>query len=189
MKNFLIVLLGSLFLLSCTQRVPEDVVDNYIPPPQSVVDKQFNFHIVDENLWRSSQPNKESLIRMKEHGLKTIINLRGDEETDLWEKSLSDSLGISYFSKKMDSRFPQEMSYLQEILSIIEDTTNQPVLIHCLGGKDRTGLISAMYKFKYYNIPLEDLKKEMIMYGHDNENYPAIFEALDIFSKNSTPAK
>lgn len=178
---YLIPIVIIFFLISCKENdKPKDVVDNYIPPPLSVVDKQFNFHIVDNNLWRSSQPNSESIKRMKLHGLKSIINLRGDEQTDIWEKKLSDSLGIKYFSKPMDATKEQDLNYLKEILSLIEDENNQPVLIHCLGGKDRTGLIVGMYKLKYSDISMEDLKKEIIMYGHD-EKYESIFQALNIW--------
>lgn len=178
---YLIPIVIIFFLISCKENdKPKDVVDNYIPPPLSVVDKQFNFHIVDNNLWRSSQPNSESIKRMKLHGLKSIINLRGDEQTDIWEKKLSDSLGIKYFSKPMDATKEQDLNYLKEILSLIEDENNQPVLVHCLGGKDRTGLIVGMYKLKYSNISMEDLKKEIIMYGHD-EKYESIFQALNIW--------
>lgn len=169
------------FLLSCKENEkPKDVVDDYIPPPLSVVDKQFNFHLVDKNVWRSSQPNPESIKRMKEHGLKSIINLRGDEQTDIWEKKLSDSLGINYFSKPMDATKEQDLEYLKEILLIVEDENNQPVLIHCLGGKDRTGLIVGMYKLKHTDISMEELRKETIMYGHDKK-YESIFRTLEIW--------
>lgn len=181
MKNALLIFLVIL-LISCTQQVPEDVDEKYIPPPTSVVDKQFNFHIVEPGIWRSSQPNKESLLRMKQHGLKTIINLRGDEETDIWESGLADSLGINYFSKPIDARKKQNLDYLKEILSIVEDTTNQPVLIHCLGGKDRTGLIVGMYKLKYTNLTFSQIKKEIIMYGHDQKDLPEIFKSLKTFA-------
>jgi len=181
MESILILILIFFFLISCKENdKPKDVVDDYIPPPLSVVDKQFNFHIVDKNLWRSSQPNSESIKRMKEHGLKSIINLRGDEQTDIWEKKLSDSLGIKYFSKPMDATKEQNLDYLREILSIIENENNHPVLVHCLGGKDRTGLIVGMYKLKHTDISMEDLKKEIIMYGHD-EKYESIFRTLEIW--------
>lgn len=180
-SHLLFLILIIFFLISCKENdKPKDVVDDYIPPPLSVVDKQFNFHIVDNNLWRSSQPNSESIKRMKLHGLKSIINLRGDEQTDIWEKKLADSLGIKYFSKPMDATKDQDLDYLKEILSLIEDEYNQPVLVHCLGGKDRTGLIVGMYKLKHTDISMEELLKETIMYGHD-EKYSRIFQTLKIW--------
>ncbi len=184
-KVIIILLLLSFLLINCTKQVPEadDVVEDYVPPATSVVDKQFNFHIVDGGVWRSSQPNSESITRMKRHGLKTILNLRGDKKTDNWEGKLADSLGLNYFSRPIDSREKQDLNYLKEILSIVEDTTNQPVLIHCLGGKDRTGLITGMYKLKHTNIPLAQIKKEIIMYGHDSTNFHEIFNGLDTYNE------
>lgn len=52
MKQLPILLLSMILFFGCTKDVPEDVVDEYIIPPQSVVDKQFNFHLVDSNVWR-----------------------------------------------------------------------------------------------------------------------------------------
>jgi protein tyrosine/serine phosphatase len=182
MKHSFILIFTILIFLACTRQVPEDVDEKYIPPAASVVDKQFNFHIAASGIWRSSQPNKESIIRMRGHGLKSIINLRGDKETDNWESKLSDSLGINYFSRPIDSREKQDLDYLKGILALAEDSTNQPALIHCLGGKDRTGLIVGMYKLKYSTLPLSEIKKEMIMYGHDNEELPEIFNSLEAYA-------
>ncbi len=126
---------------------------------------------------------------MREHGLRSIINLRGDDETDLWEGKLADSLGINYYSKPLDAREKQDPNYLIEILSLIEENKNQPVLVHCLGGKDRTGLLIGMYKLKHTDATLEQIKQEMIMYGHDSENYNEIFAALEQFQNELTKTK
>lgn len=120
---------------------------------------------------------------MKAHGLKSIINLRGDEETDLWESKLANSLEINYYSKTLDAREKQDLDYLEEILSIVENSENQPVLLHCLGGKDRTGLIIGMYKLKNTDICFENLQKEMIMYGYDIDNYTEVISALKEYQR------
>lgn len=150
----------------------------YIPPETSVVDQQFNFHITAPGVWRSSQPNKTSLEKMKMHGLKTIINLRGDEETNNWEKEFSDSLGLQYFNEPLDARDEFNTEQVQRILDIVADTANQPVLIHCLGGKDRTGLITGIYKTHYLGENFDDVIKETIMFGHDAENYPEVLKTI-----------
>lgn len=189
MKKIFLISMLILLLSACTKEIPEKQEDQYIPPPTSIVDKQFNFHVVDSGVWRSSQPNRESIIRMREHGLHSIINLRGDDETDLWEGKFADSLGINYYSKPLDATKKQDLNYLIEILSLIEENMNQPVLVHCLGGKDRTGLLIGMYKLKHTDATLEQIKQEMIMYGHDSENYNEIFAALEQFQNELTKTK
>jgi protein tyrosine/serine phosphatase len=164
-----------LVLSSCT----ENKQYQYIPPTTSVVDKQFNFHIVDDGVWRSSQPNAESIARMKIHGLKTVVNLRGDSSNHVWESRIVDSLGLNYVNFPMDGKAKQDTLYLREVLAFVQDENNQPLLLHCLGGKDRTGIISALYKLEKFNTPIESLKREMIMFGHDAEEMPALLKVVE----------
>ncbi|MBT8379113.1 MAG: tyrosine-protein phosphatase [Ignavibacteria bacterium] len=173
MNKITIIILLALFVLSCKSTKDEP---NYISPETSVSDKQFNFHIVDDGIWRSAQPSTESIAVMKKHGLKTIINLRGSEENHLWESRISDSLGIQYFYIPMDGREDPDTADLNEILKIIEDERNQPVMYHCLGGKDRTGIVTAVYRLKNSEVEFEEVHKEMLMYGYNEEEFPHLAE-------------
>lgn len=151
----------------------------YIPPATSVVDRQFNFHVVDKNVWRCSQPSPEAITLLKtNYGLKTILNLRGVNEAEDSEAQLADSLGLNYISFPMDSRYPQNQDSLQMVLKIVNDSTNYPILIHCLGGKDRTGLVVALYKLEKYHTPKADLITEILMYGQDSTSFPLIIKEL-----------
>ena len=172
-KLLLIILISA--FAGCAESEEESI---YIPPETSVVDKQFNFHVVDKGVWRSSQPNPESIGRMKSHGLKSILNLRGDSSTDEWERRIADSLGIDYFNYPMDATQIQDSVYISKILAVISDSSNQPILVHCLGGKDRTGLMIGLYKKEILKLPLDEIEEEMIMYGHDADNYPEVINAL-----------
>ena len=147
-------------------------------PETSVVHKQFNFHIVSPGVWRSSQPNEESINRMKEHGLKTIINLRRDELVNRWERELAAKFSINYYNFPMSAGIKQDKKKLLEILRIINEPSNQPVLIHCHAGKDRTGLVSSLYKLKFTNAKFDDVHKEMLMYGYDEESFSEIIKTV-----------
>ena len=171
------------FVLLISGCVDKSQKQKYIPPATSVVDKQFNFHIIDSALWRSAQPNSESLKRMKHFGLNTVINLRGDSITNEWEKKIADSLSLNYYNFPLDSRKEQNSDEINLILNIINQKKNQPVLIHCLGGKDRTGLISALYELQKGNKILNEIHKEMLMYGYNEEKYPKNFRFIKSWAK------
>ena len=115
------------------------------------------------------------LFRSK-HGLKTIINLRGSEENHLWESRICDSLGIQYFHISLDGREIPDTADLNKILRIIENTQNQPIMYHCLGGKDRTGIVTAIYHLKNSDVGFEEVHKEMLMYGYNEEEFPHLTE-------------
>jgi len=162
------------FVLGCELRKEE--ANTYIPPETSVSDKQFNFHIVDNGIWRSAQPSIESIAVMKKHGLKTIINLRGSEENHLWERRICDSLGIQYFHYPMDGREVPDTARLNKILKVIENQQNQPIMFHCLGGKDRTGIVTAIYRLKNSDVEFEEVHKEMLMYGYNEKEFSHLAE-------------
>ena len=178
LDRLLIIFFTAVLLFSCSKKD-----DEYIPPAASVVDKQFNFHIVTPGFWRSSQPNEYSLKRMKMHGLKTIINLRGSKEADVWEHGISDSLGINYFNFPIDARKKPDVKLVEKILTIINDTSNQPVLVHCLGGKDRTGLIAGAYEMQFLDADFTDVREETVMFGHDSEKYPYVLKTIENWKK------
>ena len=173
MKKIITIIFLVFFLVGCESR---EEANTYIPPETSVSDKQFNFHIVDDGIWRSAQPCVESISVMQKHGLKTIINLRGSEENHLWESRICDSLGIQYFHMPMDGREVPDTADLNNILRIIENQQNQPVMYHCLGGKDRTGIVTAIYRLKNSDVSFEEVHKEMLMYGYNEEEFPQLSE-------------
>jgi len=173
MKKIIAIIFFIYFIFGCE---PREEANTYIPPKTSVSDKQFNFHIVDNDIWRSAQPSIESIAAMKKHGLKTIINLRGSEENHLWESRICDSLGIQYFHLPMDGREVPDTADLNDILRIIENQQNQPIMYHCLGGKDRTGIVTAIYRLKNSDIDFEEVHKEMLMYGYNEEEFPHLTE-------------
>ena len=174
MKKLIIIIFLVYLLVGCKSGEKEANV--YIPPETSVSDKQFNFHIVDDGIWRSAQPSVESINVMKKHGLKTIINLRGNEDNHLWESRICDSLGIQYFHIPMDGREVPDTVDLNKILRVIENQQNQPLMFHCLGGKDRTGIVTAIYRLKNSDIEFEEVHKEMLMYGYNEEEFPHLAE-------------
>ena len=160
----------------------------YFSPSTSVVHKQFNFHVVAPGFWRSAMLNKESVKRMRAHGLKTIINLRMKGKSSDWEKELAEHYEINYYHFPMDAHIKQESQVLEDILGILENPAKQPVLVHCGAGKDRTSLISALYRLKFSDWRLEDIHKEMLMYGYDEGSFPLIFETVKEWNEKRMPA-
>jgi len=177
---FSIIWLWSAFITTCEKPKSDNI---YIPAITSIVDKQFNFHVVAPGVWRSAQPNRESLIRMANHGLKTIINLRGEADTDRWERAIADSLGLLYFNIHLDARNPQNPDDIEQILAIMHNPGHQPVLLHCLGGKDRTGMLSAIYQIRYLGSNFEDAYREMLMFGYHKKDYPEVLQTVKLLTK------
>lgn len=99
--------------------------------------------------YRSAQPTPAVLESMVEvYGIRTVINLRGPNAGKIWydlEKSACDQLGITLLDFPMSAGSLPRPELLADILNALK-TAEYPILIHCQGGADRSGAISAIYR-------------------------------------------
>ncbi|MBS0231861.1 MAG: tyrosine-protein phosphatase [Proteobacteria bacterium] len=108
-----------------------------------------NFHtVVAGEFYRSGQLSATQIARYAhEYGLKTIINLRGERARRPWyqaEVREANQLGISHVDFEMSAR--RELTMMQaDALVVLMKRAKKPLLIHCEGGADRSGLASALY--------------------------------------------
>ena len=117
---------------------------------------RHNFHSVSEGrVYRSAQMNGDLLAEtIREHGIKTVVNLRGDNGAADWyqaEINTARQLGVRHFDFETVSA-SREVSNedMEKILATIEHAP-KPLLIHCKNGADRTGLIGARFTFTASN--------------------------------------
>ncbi len=105
-----------------------------------------NFHKVNERLYRGAQPKLGGIERLARLGIKTVINLRGEDERARKEEAEARRAGLRYFSVPMGRWGRPTNEQVESVLSIINAEENQPVFIHCKRGSDRTGIIIAVYR-------------------------------------------
>lgn len=99
-----------------------------------------------DKVFISGQPNKETLEALSKKGVKTVINLRRDEEmskVDFDEKSVAESLGMTYVRVPMSTSLPKEDG-VKTILDTLGKSKESPVLLHCASGI-RAGAMWALY--------------------------------------------
>jgi len=130
-----------------------------------------NFHeVLAGELYRSNQPSAEQLaLYVKQHSIKTVINLRGENDGSTWYKdevSESKALGVHHVDFAMSARETLSMDKAEALVEIMR-TSPKPILIHCRSGSDRTGLASAIYLGKIAGVDPETAEKQLsIRYGH-----------------------
>jgi protein tyrosine/serine phosphatase len=119
-----------------------------------------NLHQVNSQLYRGAQPRAGGLPRLKALGVKTIVNLRGEDAQTQAESTEARKLGLSYYSVSMPEFSGPKEKDVQRVLDIINAHENQPVFVHCRRGKDRTGTIIALYRISHDGWNAADAKKE-----------------------------
>ncbi|WP_372519686.1 dual specificity protein phosphatase family protein [Candidatus Ruminimicrobiellum ovillum] len=130
-----------------------------------------NFHVVTKNeAYRSGQLDKNLLkYYVKKYGIKSVINLRGAEPGKDWyddEIEVCSKYGINHYD--LDMAMDKEPTDEQiKILIGFFKTAPRPVFIHCLGGSDRTGLASTLWKIVIDKQDKKTAAKHMLFYyGH-----------------------
>ena len=124
-----------------------------------------NFHQVNEHLSRGAQPLKNGLQRLAALRIKTIINLRGADEGTRAEETEARAAGLRYFNVPMRDLSRPTDEQVERVLSIINDSQNWPVFVHCNHGRDRTGVIIACYRISHDGWTSEKAKAEAKHYG------------------------
>lgn len=125
-----------------------------------------NFGKVNENYYRGSQPNQDEFAQLKRLGIKTVIDLREDyKKTE--ETSVRD-LGMNYVRIPLKTRIAATEEQWKFFLGLVNDPTNQPVYVHCKGGRHRTGAMTAIYRITHDGWTADQAYEEMKDYDFEN---------------------
>jgi protein tyrosine/serine phosphatase len=108
-----------------------------------------NFHKVSDTLYRGAQPLGGGVKKLASLGIKTVINLRGEDDLSRQEKKDAEAEGLHYFSISMAGLSAPSDEQVARVMSIIDNPESQPVFIHCKRGSDRTGTIAAVYRIAH----------------------------------------
>lgn len=139
------------------------------------------YQVVREGvLYRCAQPTELSLwYFVKCKGVKTVINTREaddrlrhgivdpGEPSGRIESDYVASLGARNYHWKVYSQsgwpWPDPWM-LEEFIKLMDDPANHPVLIHCMGGRHRTGTLAALFRLEYDRWPVERALEEMFSF-------------------------
>jgi protein tyrosine/serine phosphatase len=91
--------------------------------------------------------------------------LRGDDPEARPEKvNLRDLVkeeGLAHETFRLSARSAPTDDELVAIFKVLLDDSKKPILLHCLGGSDRTGIVAALYAIEFRGASKEEAKKVM----------------------------
>lgn len=138
----MVALLILISVLSCAVRAVPRRAGCLIDAPHIRID---NFGCVNAKYYRGSDPNHEEYAQLAAFGIRTIIDLRG-EDVDVSDGPLVRRLGMKYVHIPMSTHDPPTRAVIEQFLQHVEAPENQPVYVHCVGGRHRTGVMTAVYR-------------------------------------------
>ena len=140
----------------------------------------MNFYRLNQDVFRSRQPNRAAFEALEKMGIQSVLNLR----TSFADKKLIKGLSFHYYQVPMSpDRITTEQ--LVEALKVLKDAP-KPILVHCVHGADRTGAVIAMYRIIFEGWTKQEALDEMIKGGyrfHDVYlNIPRLIREVEIDS-------
>jgi uncharacterized protein (TIGR01244 family) len=122
-----------------------------------------NFGQIGPTYYRGAQPKGRDYADLAALGIKTLINLTSDDG-DASEPTMTERAGMRYVHIPMTTRLAPTPSQLEQFLSIVTAPANQPVYVHCVGGRHRTGVMTAVYRMTHDGWSSEQAFAEMKRY-------------------------
>ena len=118
-----------------------------------------NFGKMDGRFYRGAQPDESDYKDLKALGIQTVIDLT-DHPTS-YEKRDVEVLGMRYVSIPMsDSSYPKE-EQINTFLKLAGDPATGKFFVHCAGGRHRTGVMGAVYRFNVNHWNFDQVYAEM----------------------------
>lgn len=122
-----------------------------------------NFGRVDANFYRGAQPKDRDYADLAALGVKTLINLTSTDR-DVNEEALAAKAGLKYVQIPMTTRAVPTAADLAAFLKVVSDPASQPIYLHCVGGRHRTGVMTAVYRMTHDGWSADQAFKEMKQY-------------------------
>ncbi len=104
-----------------------------------------NFGQMNERFYRGAQPKEDDFADLAALGVKTVIDLRDKPKS--YEKPAVEAAGMRYVNIPMDDRSYPKAEQIEAFLKLVGDPETGNFYVHCAGGRHRTGVIGAVYRF------------------------------------------
>ena len=118
-----------------------------------------NFGQMDERFYRGAQPKEKDYKDLAALGIKTVIDLT-DSPKD-YEKSTVESLGMRYVNIPIADKTGPNDASVAEFLKLVDDPATGKFYVHCAGGRHRTGIMGAVYRYNVNHWNYDQVYAEM----------------------------
>ena len=152
----------SFVLVSSISTVAQQIAPSTEAAAASAEVKIKNFGQMDDRFFRGAQPKEEDYKQLAALGIKTIIDLRQDPMA--YEKREAEAAGIRYVNLPMSDKDYPPTATIDQFLKLVDDPSTGKFYVHCAGGRHRTGVMGAVYRFNRYNWNYDQVYAEMKKY-------------------------
>jgi tyrosine-protein phosphatase SIW14 len=106
-----------------------------------------NFGQINDNYYRGAQPDARDYADLAAIGIKTVIDLTQDGRDD--EQAQVERADMKFYRIPLTTSERSADVAVAKFLKLVNDPANQPVYVHCQGGRHRTGVMTAVYRMTH----------------------------------------
>ena len=132
-----------------------------------------NFGQMDGRFFRGARPEDNDYATLAALGVTTIIDLTDNSRQ--YEEPAVKAAGLRYVNIPMEDKSTPRMDQINQFLTVIDDPATGKFFVHCAGGRHRTGVVGAVYRFTHDKWNLDQALAEMDQYefgsgyGHEKQ--------------------
>ena len=127
-----------------------------------------NFGQMDERFYRGARPKPEDFKTLAALGINTVIDLTDNSKEH--EKPAVEGSGMRYVNIPIVDKAYPSMEQANEFLRIVNDPATGKFYVHCAGGRHRTGVMGAVYRFNHDGWSFDQAYAEMKQYDFYTSN-------------------
>jgi protein tyrosine/serine phosphatase len=129
--------------------------------------KISNFGQMDERFYRGARPKDRDFAALKELGIHTIIDLTDNSDK---EEALVEAQGMKYVNIAIPDKHDPSDEQIAQFLKLVNAPETGKFYVHCAGGRHRTGVMGAIYRFNKYHWNLDQVYQEMLDFDFYTSN-------------------
>ena len=129
--------------------------------------KISNFGQMDERFYRGARPKEKDFSALKELGIHTIIDLTDNTEK---ERGYAEAQGLKYVNIAIPDKQDPTDAQIDQFLKLVNDPETGKFYVHCAGGRHRTGVMGAVYRFNNYHWNYDQVYQEMLDFDFYTSN-------------------
>jgi tyrosine-protein phosphatase SIW14 len=119
---------------------------------------------VAPGIYRGAQPEPGGYATLKAMGVRTVINLRARHG----ERAAVETAGMRSIEIPFSITDRVDTDTARRVVDLMADPARQPLFVHCAQGRDRTGVVVAVYRMEQDGWTPAAAEAEMEAYGfHD----------------------
>jgi protein tyrosine/serine phosphatase len=127
-----------------------------------------NFGQLDERFFRGARPDEKDYPALAALGVKTIIDLTDNSKE--YEKPAVEAAGLRYVNIPLVDKSYPSAEQVNAFLKVVDDPATGKFFLHCAGGRHRTGIMAAVYRFNHDHWNYDQAYAEMMQYDFYTSN-------------------